>query len=229
MPDRIQRLVCCSLFVLAVSLAACQRTPEEDQLSTLDNQITGNQADPALTSALEDPILTDPALTQRSNKNAVRPADGPVQAQYPPAGADRARRAGGRPSAAASHREMKAVADGEGTGCAARFAYDKAWARRLPAAFPVFPGSRITEAAGNNEGDCRMRVVTFTSNAAPQRVLDWYRQRAASAGYTADQERRERDLVLAGISEADGGAYYLIVTPLARGGSDISLIANNGS
>ena len=194
-------------------------------MSKLDNQITGNQADPALTSALEDPILTDPALSQRSNRNAVRPADGPVEAQYPPGGGG----ARGRPSAAAGHREMQAIAHGEGTGCGARFDYDKAWARRMPAAFPVFPGARITEAAGNDAGDCRMRVVTFTSDAPPQRVLDWYRQRASGAGYTADQEKRDRDQVLAGISEGDGGAYYLIVTPVARGGSDVALIANNGS
>jgi hypothetical protein len=223
MPDRIPRLVCFALVALPLSVTACQRTPDEDQLSRLDNQITGNQADPALTSALEDPILTDPALSQRSNRNAVRPADGPVQAQYPPGGK------AGRGSAAADHREMQAVAHGEGTGCGARLDYDRAWARRMPAAFPVFPGARITEAAGNDSGDCRMRVVTFTSDAPPQRVLDWYRQRAASAGYTADQERRDREQVLAGINQSDDGAYYLIVTPVARGGSDVALIANNGS
>lgn len=215
-------LLRCSLIAAALMVAACQRQPSEEQVATLDNQITGNQADPALTSALEDPILTDPALSQQSNRNAVRAPDAPVQAQYPPG----ARRE--RARTAAARREVEGIAHGEGSGCGAKFDYNKGWARRLPAAFPVFPGARITEAAGSDAGDCRMRVVTFTSDAPPQRVLGWYRQRAATAGYSVEQQRRERDLVLGGVNERDDGAYYLIVTPLGSG-SDVALIANKGT
>ena len=210
MPDRPLSLVRCALFGAALLLAGCQRQPTEDQIATLDNQITGNQSDPALTSALQDPILTDPALTQQSNKNAVRPPAGPVQAQYPPE---------------QGHAEMKALARGEGEGCAAQFEHSPSWARRLPAAFPVFPGARVTDAAGNDADGCRMRVVSFASEAPPQRVLLWYRERAASAGFSYEHQRADRDHVLAGAKEDD--AYYLIVTP-RPGGSDVSLILNNG-
>jgi hypothetical protein len=209
MPVLAQSLARCVLFA-ALLLAACQRQPSDDDIATFDNRITGNRSDPALTSALQDPILTDPALTQQSNRNAVRPPAGPVQAPYPPE---------------QGHAEMKALVRGEGEGCAAMFDRNPSWARRLPAAFPVFPGARVTNAAGNDAEGCRMRVVSFASEASPQRVLVWYRERAASAGFSYDHHREPPDHVLAGTK--DDGAYYLIVTP-RRGGSDISLIVNNG-
>jgi hypothetical protein len=40
---------------------------------------------------------------------------------------------------------------------------------------------------------------------------------------------RQGDHVLAGLSARDGGAFYLIVTPLQGGGSDVALIANKGA
>jgi hypothetical protein len=221
----------CTVLGAALALAACQRSPNDEQLAKLDNQTAGNQADPALTSALQDPILTDPALSQQSNKNAVRPADGPVQAQYPPGMGPAAHPARpGAPAAqpaSAGHREMQRMASGEGTACGGPVEVDMGWARRLPAPFPVFPGARVTEAGGNDNGDCRFRVVTFTSDAAPERVLDWYRQRAAGAGYSAEHQRQQADHVLAGASARDGGAFYLIVTPAGRG-SEVALIANKG-
>jgi hypothetical protein len=210
----------------ALMLAACQRNPSDAELAKLDNQITGNEADPALTSALEDQIATDPALQQQSNKNAVRPAQGPLQAQYP-LDSKAAAGAKGRGAAARPARTQRSAAN-QGSGCDANFDYNMQWARRLPPAFPVLPGARITEAAGNDKGTCRMRVVSFTANVPPERVLDWYRQRAAGAGYSAEHQMREGDHVLAGTNEADNGAYYLIVTPMKGGGSDVSLIANNG-
>jgi hypothetical protein len=232
MPARAMMLLCSAALGAALTLAACERTPDEAQLAKLDNQITGNQADPALTSALEDPILTDPALSQQSNRNAVREAGGPVQAQYPAGGGPAAlpaqRRAEIRGQATpAEHREMVRLASGDGIACGAPFEQGVGWSRRLPATFRVLPGARVTEAAGNNVGDCRMRAVTFTSPHPPERVIDWYRRRAASAGYSSEYQRYQADQILAGANEHDGGAYYLIVRPAGRG-SEIGLLANNG-
>jgi hypothetical protein len=91
----------------------------------------------------------------------------------------------------------------------------------------VLPGAKITDAAGNNQGECRTRVVTFTTPEHFQRVLDWYNTKAVKAGYTSEHQIREGDHILAGTKEADGGAYYLIVTPKGRG-SEVALIANQG-
>jgi hypothetical protein len=190
----------------ALSLSACGRS-DEAELAELDNEIVGNETDPAVTSALQDQILVDPTLSQQSNRNAVRSASGPAQAQYPTAGP----------------RSSTTVRGGE--GCAADLDYAMGWAERLPPAFAVYPGSRVTEAAANNRGDCRLRVVTYTTGEPSQRLLDWYHNRAVRAGYTSEHQLREGDHVLAGTNEIDGGAFFLIVTPTNRG-SEVALITN---
>ena len=245
MPNCVQTLVRCTALGAALSLAACQAAEEQaaqpDQRASAPSEITGNQADPALTSALEDPILTDPALSQQSNRNAVRAANEPVQAQYPTGtGGGPMRQAQVQPqtrvpaaaparvqTVSAGHREMTRLAGGQGELCGAPLKSDKAFSRRLPAAFPAPPGSRVTDAAGNNVGECRGRVIAFTSNAAPERLIEWYQQRAQRAGYSAEHQREQDDYILAGANNSDG-AYYVIVTPRSRGGSDIALIANRG-
>ena len=203
-------------IAVALSLAACQSS---DEVAKADARTAGSDADPAMTSALEDQILVDPALTQQSNKNAIRPAETPMQAQYPAEA--------GQPGAAEQAR--LSLMNGNGAGCGnGPFNYDMAWAKRLPADFALYPNARVTEAAGNNERGCSMRVVTFASADAPDRVLDYYRGRALNAGYSAEQQRREGDHVLAGTNPRNGGHYYLIVTPKPAG-SEVALIANNGA
>jgi hypothetical protein len=243
MPNCAQTLLRCTAVGALLWLAACQASEEQvaqpDQRASAPSEITGNQADPALTSALEDPILTDPALSQQSNRNAVRAANEPVQAQYPTGMGGPVRQAQIQPQArvpaaaparvqtvSAGHREMTRLAGGQGELCGAPLKSDMAFSRRLPAAFPAPPGARVTDAAGNNVGGCRGRVIAFTSNAAPERLIEWYQQRAQRAGYSAEHQREQDDYILAG---ANGdAAYYVIVTPRSRGGSDIALIANRG-
>ena len=219
-----------------ISLAACQQRSPNSELANLDNQIIANETDPALTSALEDQILVDPALTQQSNKNTVRPAESPTQAEYPlpsnaaPAGGGAAagprsgatRQTSGRAQAAGAADSS----DVGGAGCASGLDYAAVWASRLPSGFGVYPGARLTEAAGNDRGDCRSRIVTFTTNAPPQRVLDYYRSRAAGAGYSAEHQMRQGDHILAGTAGQSDNAFYLILTPLRGGGSDVALITN---
>ena len=215
----------------ALALAGCQGGSDEGNLTGLDNQV--NEADPALTSALEDQIAVDPQLSQQSNKNAVRPPETPTQAQYPAAGGPPLKAPPAVPATAesrAQHAQLStAAAGGGGTACpgGAKFDYNLAWAQRLSPTFPVYPGSKITDAAGNDQGDCRVRVVTFTSAEPYQRVLDWYHTQAVRAGYSSEHQTRDADHILAGSHEAQGGAFYLIVTPRG-GGSEVALIANKG-
>ena len=221
-----------------ISLAACQQPSPNSELANLDNQIIANDSDPALTSALEDQILVDPALTQQSNRNAVRPAESPTQAEYPlPSKAAQAgggaaagsRSGGSRQSSARAQAAGAADASmAGGADCGPGLDYGPVWASRLPAAFALYPGARLTEAAGNDRGDCRSRIVTFKTNAAPQRVLDYYRSRAAEAGYSAEHQMRQGDHILAGTAGQSDNAFYLILTPLRGGGSDVALITNGG-
>ena len=231
-------------LALALALAACGGASDEGNLAALDNTLVGNDADPALTSALQDQIAVDPNLVNQSNRNAIRPPETPTQAQYP---AQRGAAAGGATQTAGGtirapeptpaeggedqHRQIAGAAAGRGgTACAngAKFNYDRSWANRLPAAFPVYPGGRIAEAAGNDSANCRVRVVSFTTADAPQRVLDFYHTRAVRSGYTSEHQLRGSDHVLAGTAESIDGAFYLIVTPLRSGGSDAAIIANKG-
>ena len=208
------------VLLLAFALAACDRASEEAELASLDNRIA-KDADPALTSALEDQIMVDPTLSQQSNRNNVRPPQMPAQAQVP-AGA-------GGSGAARAGRDIAQAggAKAGGEDCMAKFEYGPGWAGRMPPQFPVYPGARIIEAAGSNEGECSLRVVTFRTAASLDRILDWYHTRAVRAGFSSEHQLRDADHVLAGTNETSGGAFYVIVTPLGSG-SEVALVANRG-
>jgi hypothetical protein len=209
---RITRFAALAAFA---ALGACDGG-RDAELAKLDKQITGKDPDPALTSALEDQILVDPALTQQSNRNAVRPAETPIQAQYPlpeqrPA---EVKRSGG---------EARTEISG---GCGPELQHGAEWARRLPPPFAPLAGARVTDAAGSEAPGCRAQVVTFITAATPERVLAHYRARAAEAGYSAAQQMREGDYILSGSRNA-GETFYLILTPRQGGGSDVAVIAGS--
>src|ERR1044071_4368852 len=83
MPNRVSTLLRFTVLAGALALAACGSKKEGGNLASLDNSLVGNDADPALTSALQDQIAVDPNLVNQSNRNAVRPPETPTQAQYP--------------------------------------------------------------------------------------------------------------------------------------------------
>ena len=202
-----------------LSLGACQQRAQDAELAKIDNQITGKDADPALTSALEDQILVDPALTQQSNKNAVRPPETPTQAQYP---LPEQRRGQVQGRGAGGDARAQGIVD-----CGPKLEYSTQWARSLPAAFSVYPGAKLTDAAGSDLEGCKMRVVTFTTSAPAERVLEHYRSRAGQAGYSAEHQMREGDHILSGSRSGSDSAFYLILTPKG-GGSEVALIASEG-
>jgi hypothetical protein len=242
MPNRLSTLLRCTALAAALALAGCGPKQDEGNLASLDNTLVGNDADPALTSALQDQIAVDPNLVNQSNRNAVRPPETPTQAQYP-AGQSGAKAGGQRQAGGGTLRaseptpagggggqatQLAAAGAGDCRGAGAQFDYNRSWAGRLSPLFPIYPGGRLSEAAGHDQGPCKMRVVAFTTADAPQRVLDFYNNRAVRSGYTAEHQVRGEDHVLGGTNESDGGASYVIVTPLPSGGSDVALIANNG-
>jgi hypothetical protein len=220
------------LLAASLALGACGQSAA-NSIDQIDNELIANDADPALTSALEDQILVDPALTQQANRHSVRPAEAPMQAQYPldsgPARARPASAATGRMHAANAGEAQRCAsceAGGAAGSCGADLQHSLDWANRLPAAFPPYPGGRLTDAAGSDASACRVRVVTFRTGDAPARVIGWYQQKAVAAGFSAEQQTRGADLVLGGVQGE--GAYYLIVTPV-EGGSEVALIVNQGS
>lgn len=238
-------------IALPLALAACGGgTPEAKNLDSLDEElaegISNNAADPMLTSALQDQIMVDPQLTQKSNVNAVRPPAQPYAAPVPStevaggaqpdmAGLKKvpAPAAGGCPECAAASDSvtlgaLAARQGGRGAGCAAQMRYAAGWANRLPRDVPLFGSARVIEAAGVQSKACSMRAVSFTVAQPMPAMLDWYYTKLSGAGFSAEHKTDGSQHILGGVRNRDGGAYLLVMTDRDGGGTDIDLIANNG-
>jgi len=202
---------------------------------------SANETDPAMTAALEDQIMVDPGLVAQSNDKSVRPTDGPAQAPIPPSAGP-----GGRspsiptgallrtppaepvsenPTLGELASAQRAAARGNGGKCFSRLRYSMAWADRLPADIALYPDARVTEAAGTDDDGCRVRIVTFTTRAALDRVMDWYYTRALHAGFDSTHQVDGSEHALAG--SKDAAAYMLSFRPLTQG-TEIDLVVNFG-
>lgn len=233
-------------FSALLVVAACSQAgdPPTD-LDALDRELTAANgpaaADPAVRQALHDQIMVDPGLSQQSNANAVRPPSRPDWGAVPPdlPRPDPVNAASLRPAPAARGDCPKckvkaqaytlgalAAAQPAGRGCAA-ITYSAGWANRLPADLPLYPDARVSEAAGNATGACRLRAVSFASSAAANKLIDWYYTRASAAGYTAERQGEGTMQVLGGTRGGD--AFVVYVTPRPGGGTDVDLVTNAGT
>lgn len=232
-----------TLLLSLLALAGCGQPPAAQQdLDSLDRELAaataGNGRDPALTAALRDQIMVDPALTQSANTNVVRPPNRPDPLSAPPepvaARPDGVTAADLRPTPAAKG-DCTACRKAEGAltlgelarrqspsvaGCAQRVTYSAGWANRLPADVPLYPDARVREAAGNDA--CGLRVVSFASSAPAGRILDWYHARVTRAGYSAEHQAAGAQHVLGG-TRGDA-AYVVYVSPDSAGGSQVDLL-----
>ena len=225
-------------LALAAALAGCGGNDgEADKLNQLDAELTNNAMDPALRGAIEDSIASDPDLTGQSNSRAVRPAERPADNAIPlikgdPKAAEAAglKALGGKRLSAPVPREATAenpvtlggLAQEKG-GCAVRYGME--WSERLPAAFPIYPGAHVLEAAGSDGASCSLRAVSFTTPASLQSTVDFYYTLARRAGFSAEHLTVGKEHQLGG-TRSDG-AYFVTFTP-APGGTAIDLIANEG-
>lgn len=241
------------LALLAGTLAACGGGEKSQQknIDTLDEQLTegasANGADPVVSSALQDPIMVDPALAGKSNTDSIRPPAQPYSAPIPAVDAPPSDNADGTlksapaPVAGRPCRECAAArdtltlgalagrqADRRTQSCAASISYAAGWANRLPRDLPLHPAARVIEAAGSNAKGCALRIVSFAATLPMQRLLDWYYTRATDAGYSAEHQAERGQHVLGGTRGRDNAAYVLFLTNRADGGTDVDLIANNG-
>lgn len=236
-----------SFAALALALAACEKKPAGD-VAKMDKELVANasDADPALTSALQDQIMVDPDLVQQSNDHSARPAGTTRQAPVPPGmtagsappAAKTAMRAPApKPTAPTGKVTLAELAEiqakdartnDQAKGCAHNVQYSAVWASRMPVAIPLYPDARVVEAAGNDTPGCRLRVVSFTSAAPMQRLLDWYYTVAIRAGFTSEHQAAGGEHILAGVRESDDGAYYIFFNERAGGGTEVDLITKNG-
>lgn len=218
---------------------------------------TGNSRDPAMMSALQDQIMVDPALTGQANNDAVRPPQQPYSGATPPdsvapSKAESATLADGTGSSSGGSKPTPAPsgdcpqckikrdsvtlgalarrqADKRTSGCARGLRYSTAWVERLPADLPLYPDARVDEAAGATDGGCSLRVVSFSTGASIQNVIDWYYGRVTAAGYTAEHQADGGQHVLGGVRGKDGGAYVIYLEKRGDGRTEVDLVANNGN
>lgn len=219
-------------MVLALALSACSGGKEKSQ--------TGNDIDPAVSNALEDQIMVDPNLVGQANRFGRTGATG-SQSSIPAAGTGGPAASTGKlmkapapqPGAASGsitlgQRAQEQAGRGKAVACDKNFQFSAAWAARLPAAFPLYPDAQVTEAAGNNEEPCRMRLVSFASKAPMQTLIDFYYTQAVRNGFNAEHRLAEGEHILAGAREKDDGAYYLTFNARKGGGTDVDMIVNHG-
>ncbi len=242
-----------ALLALPLSLSACG-SDEAPATEELDANLIGS--DPEANVALDDRILVDPDLTDSSNNNAVQNVNGSQSGALPadrgssgdaltiaeireaPALIAPAPKAlskeecnncgqGSQGATLGARAEQQSVQRGKG-GCDAKLEYGAAWANRMPAEFPVYPRGRVLEAAGVAGGLCDIRVVSFTSNVALKKIVDYYYSLARHTGYTAEYVLREGEHTLGGVRDTDGGAYVITFNARPSGGTAVDIVANNG-
>ncbi|MGN6375022.1 MAG: hypothetical protein ACTHMG_05650 [Sphingomonas sp.] len=241
----MSRFTFTALLLAPVLLAGCHSNKQAGAVDALDNQLAGNDA--ALTGALNQQIMVDPDLVQQSNGNAVRPPAHPTSGEVPPDGTAGGRRvdtAKLKHAPAPRSQSCPACTSAKGAltlgalagrqqspqlgHCSADVRYSAEWATRLGDLL-VYPGAHIDEAAGSNSNGCALRIVSFTTTAPADRVIDWYYTQATGHGYDAEQQSDGRERVLGGTRARDGGAYVVFVNPSDGGGSAVDLVVNKGS
>lgn len=231
----------------ALLMAGCgAKTDDDAQLNALDNELAAmNEArpaqDPQLAEALAGQIMVDPGLTQSSNANAVRPPNRPASDQVPvlppPGDPVDPRTLTSAPKASTDCPECRAsgkaltlaalAGQQAGNGpCLAGLRYSADWTARLPAGFAIYPGGRVSEAAGNGANGCGLRIVSFRAGGAVDKVVDYYFTRATANGYDAEHKRDGTQHVLGGTRGAS--AYIVYATARADGGTDVDLIVKGG-
>ncbi len=220
-------------LILVVSLSACDGGKDKPK--------PANDVDPAVANALEDQIMVDPNLVGQSNRFGRTTPTG-SQAPVPPAGtggppavhgkllsAPAPKTGGAKGSITLGQLATDQAATNKGAPtCDQNFKYSATWATSLPVAFPLYSDAQVTEAAGNNDEPCRMRLVSFASKAPLQNLIDFYYTQAVRNGFSAEHLLDDGEHILAGARARDDGAYYLTFNAREDGGTDVDMIVNHG-
>ncbi|HZF43872.1 MAG TPA: hypothetical protein VEZ48_10735 [Sphingomonadaceae bacterium] len=193
-----------SLLLLLLA-AACNGGPSAAELARLDRE-RADATDPAITAALEDPIMTDRDLSVADHSRRVRYVPGPAEASTP-----------ARITAnAAVYNALKAL-ETPPPACHRGFQTGPDWAARMPAPFAPPAGATLVEASGNTARGCAAVVAVYRVTLSARRVVAAMRAGALAAGYASTLQLRGADRVLSGRRPRDGATYYLVASPRSDG------------
>lgn len=233
------RLIAC-VAPLALLVACSERAEDE---------AADDAMDPASEQALNDELMTDPDMAGRNEANAALSGTGNaaipnIDKSSRAIEAARARAAelvGGSgdlvrapaaktiaanaPDTGAMVAAARAAVAPGGANCAESVQYSSAWAAKLPAAFPVYPRANTQEAAGTDEGNCALRIVSFVTPVPLEDVLAFYATRAKGAGYSVDHAIKSGDNILSGTKAAS--AYVVYGRRLPAGVTQVDLVTTD--
>jgi len=214
----MSRAACLSVLML---LAACGKSA--------DRAADGNATDPAITTALADPLMTDPGLDRRSNGDALQPPDEPYRAIAPPGEPDPLRE-GAAPTVAARATELIARhAAAAFAGCGQGLRYSAIWAAALPPEVALPDGGRVAEAAGSDAGGCHYRVVGYAVAMPVGDVVKGVRSAGQRAGYVLTDAARGKAQVVIGKRGRDGAAFIIAVDAGRGDDTLVDVVTNRGT
>ncbi len=179
--------------------------------------------DPAVTSALADPLMADPRLDGQSNNGAIRPADQPYQAMIPTGMPDPLR--GDAPPTVLAR--TRPLLDRNFRGCDFGVRYSYGWAARLPGDLALPTEARVAEGGGSDAPGCALRLIAYSTPTGPEAAADVYRRIAKAGGYALSERKLGPATVISAARAADGAAFVASVTA-PDGGSAVDLASNRG-
>lgn len=226
-------------------LSGCAQEVDDAAMTSADH------SDPLMSAALADQIMVDPDMVNRNGANHAaslatadgsipRPDSGPEAAMAARdealalvGGSGALRRApaperveGELPPEATLSVAARAATTPGGSDCAGQAQFSAAWAARMPEAFPVYPRGAVHEAAGTDAGQCRLRVVNFTTPVTVIDVLDFYYTRAMGDGFVVQRIMQGPDNVLGGVRQ--GRSFMVFARSAAGGQTSVDLVTTGG-
>jgi hypothetical protein len=167
-----------------------------------------NETDPAITDAVNDPILADPRLSLQERGGAIGVPTGVAENV-----ADQT-----LGQVATAH-----VAEPAFAGCNTKIDYAFAWSARLPADLPLPEAAKVTEAAGSDAKACKLRLVRYLIAQPTDAVTGYYRELAKKRGFALT----ESDSTISGRRARDGAAF-IITFGDTKGATTVDFVTNRG-
>jgi hypothetical protein len=164
-----------------------------------------NETDPAITDALNDPIMADPRLELQHGGGSVSV----------PVGID-----GGVHALTLGQIAVARVGDRAFAGCDPKIDYAFAWVARLPAELALPETATVSEAAGSNSAACNLRIVRYTIARPVADVEAFYRKRGFLLTRSAS--------AMTGVRASDGAAFRVSVAATGSA-TAVDLVTNRGT
>lgn len=202
----------CFLGGLAM-LAACNGAKDADNLAALDAKLTNGAVDGVSNEVIDAEVLAAVGGRMEKAPTAIETADSLPGAR---ALSDLIHKRTGKDGSGAS-----AGAAGD---CAKFVQYGAEWAERMPEPFRAYPRARLIEAAGTAKAPCTLRLLSFSTPAGPDAVMDFYFTQAKRAGYDAEHLLIGNEHQLGGTK---GEAAYVVLARRGEGQqTEVDVVAN---